>query len=106
MGCDAVETACDLADLEARPDGPYAMTTVHGGEPLSEAVWFLLHCASPDDAYFDGCRAAVGVSIGSPTWAAELRAAFADPGGFSSRVLAAEQRQAEPGGPADPRRGS
>jgi hypothetical protein len=75
----------------------------HAGEPLSEAVWFLLNCASPDDAYFDGCRAAVGVSIGSPTWAAELRAAFTDPSGFSAGVLAAEERHAEPGAAADRR---
>lgn len=41
------------------------MSTWHDKESLSEALWFLLFCTDPDDAYFDGCRAAVGITIGS-----------------------------------------
>lgn len=92
-GCDTIEVACDLAWMEVHPDepfGPVCLTTAHANESLSEALWFLLNCACPDDVYFDGCRAAMAVSIGSPTWAAELRGALSDPGGFSARVLAAK----------------
>ncbi len=88
--CERVHDAFDLADLDQRPDGPYAMSTWHSREPLSEALWFLLACAAPDSAYFDGCRAAVGLTIGSVVWAAEVRAALAAPAEFSAAVLAAE----------------
>lgn len=85
--CERVHDTFDGADLARRPDGPWAMTTWHADEPLSEAIWFALFVAWPDDAFADGCRSVVGVSVGSPAWAAGLRAAFAAPGGFSARVL-------------------
>jgi hypothetical protein len=76
--CERVHDLFDEVDLELRPDGPWAITTWHSEEPLSEAIRFALSSAWPDDAFADGCRAVVGVSVGSPEWAAELRAAFAD----------------------------
>ena len=99
--CERVHDIFDEIDLARRPDGPWAMTTWHSREPLSEAIWFALFSAWPDDAFADGCRSVVGVSIGSPDWAAELRAAFTDPSEFSARVLAAESQDAEPGAAAD-----
>jgi hypothetical protein len=83
--CSRVHDLFDLAELELRPDGPWAMSTWHGAEPLSEALWFLLSCSWPDDAYFDGCRAAVGIVMNSPTWAAEVRAALSAPRDFLAR---------------------
>src|SRR5437016_766034 len=51
-GCERVHDLFDLADLELRPDGPFAMSTWHSKEPLSEALWFFLFCTFPDEAYF------------------------------------------------------
>src|SRR5947208_1034072 len=74
--CERVHDAFDLADLGWRPDGPWAMTTWHTDDSLAEAVWFALFVAWPDAAFEDTCGSLVGVSIGSPEWAAEVRAAF------------------------------
>jgi hypothetical protein len=90
--CERVHDCFDTAELKLRPDGPWAMSTWHSKEPLSEALWFLLTCAAPDDAYFDGCRAAIGLTVGSPEWAAEVRAALSAPSEFSARVIASDKR--------------
>jgi hypothetical protein len=86
--CERVHDLFDDSDLELRPDGPWCMSTWHVREPLSEAIWFALFSAWPDDAFIEGCQSVVGVSIGSSAWATELHAAFVDPLGFSARVLA------------------
>ncbi len=85
--CERVHDTFDAVDLDLRPDGPWVMTTWHSAQPLFEAIWFALLTAWPDDAFAEGCRAVVGVSVGSWVWAEELRAAFAAPGEFSARVL-------------------
>jgi len=85
--CEWVHDAFDAAVIARRPDGPWAMTTWHGKDPLSQAIWFALFAAWPDDTFADGCRSVVGVSVGSRAWAAEMRAAFAGPGEFSTQVL-------------------
>ena len=85
--CEHVHDAFDMADLDWRPDGPWAMITWHTDDPLAEAAWFALYCAWPDAAFEDSCGSVVGISVGSPAWATELRAAFADPGAFSARYL-------------------
>jgi hypothetical protein len=92
--CERVHDLFDRADMELRPDGPFAMSTWHRDEPLSDALWFLLFNAYPDDAYFDGCRAGVVITLGSPTWAAEVRVALSDSAAFSKRVLSKEKGQA------------
>lgn len=88
--CERVHDAFDAADLARRPNGPWAMTTWHRNDPLSEAIWFAMFTAWPDDAFADRCRSVVAVSIASPAWAAELREAFAAPGEFSARMLDSE----------------
>jgi len=88
--CERVHDIFDEVELELRPDGPWAMTTWHSSEPLSEAIWFALFSAWPDDAFAYGCRSVVGVSVGSPRWAAEMRSAFAAPGEFIAAWLAGE----------------
>ena len=98
--CERVHDAIDLADLEWRPDGPWAMTTWHAREPLAEAIWFALFVAWPDPTFEDNCGSVVGVSIGSPAWAAELRTAFAAPSEFSARHVD-NAADAEPGAAAD-----
>ena len=75
-GCERVHDLFDEADVERSPDGPFAMSTWHASEPLAEAAWFALFNAFPDDAFFDGCRSTLGITIGSPKSAAEMRAAF------------------------------
>ena len=95
--CERVHDIFDEVELELRPDGPWAMTTWHTDEPLAEAIWFALFSAWPDEAFADGCRSVIGVSVGSPGWAAEVRAAFMAPGEFSAAWLAGgDSPDAEP----------
>jgi hypothetical protein len=75
-GCERVHDLFDEAYLERSPEGPVAMSTWHVDEPLAEAVRFVLYYAFPDDTFADGCRSTVGITIGSATWAAEVRAGF------------------------------
>ena len=98
--CERVHDIFDESDLHLRPHGPWCMSTWHSDEPLAEAIWFALFSAWPDGAFADGCRSVVGVSVGSPEWGTELRAAFAAPGEFSVRQLGNVQ-DAEPDTAAD-----
>jgi len=86
--CERVHLAFDLADIEWRPDGPWAVTTGHARDPLADAIWFALFCARPDAAFEETCGSVLGVAVGSAGWAAELRAAFAAPSEFDARHLA------------------
>jgi hypothetical protein len=88
--CERVHDLFDVADLELRPEGPYAMSACHAGKSLAEALWFFLFCSLPDEAYLDECRAAVAVTLGSKEWADEVRAALSCPEEFSSRLLSSE----------------
>lgn len=85
--CDRVHASFDEAAVTRSPEGPCVMSTSHEGESLEVALWFLLVCASPDHAFADGCRSAVAISIGAPSWAAAMRAAMVDPDGFTARVV-------------------
>ena len=79
--CERVHDTVDDVHLAANsfsPDALTLMTTWHSKEPLSEAIWFALNCASPSDGYDEGCASIVGLIIGAPNWAAEIRAAFSD----------------------------
>lgn len=100
--CERVHLAFDLADVEWRPDGPWAVTTGHPRDPLAEAIWFALFCAWPDAAFEETCGSVLGLAIGSPGWAAELRAAFAAPSEFNTRHLRSAP-DTEPGAAADGR---
>jgi hypothetical protein len=51
------------------------MTTWHAQESLSEAMDATLLTLSPDDASAPGCDAVIGISIGEPEWADEIREA-------------------------------
>lgn len=88
--CSRVHDLFDLVDLERAPNGPWVMSTWHENEPLAEAIWFSLFNAYPDDAFFDGCRSTLGLSLGSSTWAAEIRQAFSDPRKFNKDVVESE----------------
>ncbi len=88
--CERVHDIID--EEEVGPNTPaigdrVVLTTWHAAEPLAEAIWFVLHNSWPDQAYESGCRATFAIAIGSPAWATEIRAAFSNPGAFSSRVL-------------------
>src|SRR4051812_28214797 len=50
-GCEQVHDLFDVADLALRPDGPFAMSTWHSKEPLSDALWFFLSCSFPAEEY-------------------------------------------------------
>jgi hypothetical protein len=68
-------------------DGSHIMTTWHADKPLSEALWFGLNAAFPDDRFFDACRSLVAVCIGNHAWAMEIEHALEDTGRFNEKVL-------------------
>jgi hypothetical protein len=78
--CERVHDLFDRADLGLRPEGPYAMSTWHDRDSLPQALWFFHSCTFPDDAYADGCRAAVALTIESERWADEVKSALAAAG--------------------------
>lgn len=89
--CKRVHDIFDETDMALRLDADaIVMSTWHDDEPLSEAIWFALNCAWPDEAYEDDCKAVVGISIGNSNWTTEMIEAFRDPRAFSERVLASE----------------
>jgi len=69
-----------------QPAGRIALTTAQPGEPIGEAIWHVLYCSMPDDAFAQDCGSTLGITIGSQAWAAEMRAAFTDPIAFSLRL--------------------
>jgi hypothetical protein len=77
--CERVHDVFDEVEVDRFPDRPVVMSTWHDKETLSEAIWFAIFLAFPDDANADRCRAVVGVTIGSPQWHNEMRAAFTSP---------------------------
>lgn len=88
--CERVHDIFDEVSLEAAPrsDGDaVVMTTWHADKPLSEAIWFSLFSAWPDDGCSNGCDAILGLSIGSEAFDSEIQSAFADPAAFSAAVL-------------------
>jgi hypothetical protein len=88
--CERVHDLFDKVDGERSPGGPWAISTWHQDEPLSEALWFTLFNTYPDSDFFDDCRSAVGIAVGSSEWAGEIRGAMADPRAFNARVVRAD----------------
>ena len=91
--CERVHDIIDEEEVGPNPP-PHVdrvvMTTWHAGEPLAEAIWFVLNNSWPDEGYRDGCASTLGVTIGSAEWAAEIHSTFSDPRGFSAGVLERE----------------
>jgi hypothetical protein len=90
--CERVHDLIDEVEAireQANPDDESViMTSWHHDEPLSEAIWFALRCALPDDPYIDGCKATLAISVGCSEWAAQIRAALNDPKKFSDEHVA------------------
>ena len=89
--CERVHDIIDEIDGDpftclGAPAGSVIMTTWHASEPLSEAIWFVLRCAFPDDHFFESTRCTLAVSIGSGEWAAEVATAFEAPDAFVDSV--------------------
>jgi hypothetical protein len=86
--CERVHDVIDEVDVHRDPDSDSVlMTTWHTDEDLSDVVYFALNIAWPDDGFADGCGATVAVCIDDPASAEAVRAAFADPRGFTARYL-------------------
>ena len=75
-GCERLETCFDEADIYVRGDEAdgVIMTTSHVGEPLAEALWFAVNTAWPSGEFEGAAGAVVAAAVGSPAWAAEIRA--------------------------------
>ena len=52
------------------------MTTWHGDEPLSEAVWYFRNCAWPAETIAPHCKNWVAVDIDNPEWINQIFATF------------------------------
>jgi hypothetical protein len=93
--CERVHDLIDEVEglrAEANPnDDSVVLTSWHKDESLAEAIWFVLYCTCPDEKFLDEYRSTVAISIGSPKWAAEIRAAFTDPKKFSDERLSADE---------------
>jgi hypothetical protein len=90
-GCERAHDLIDDVTLLVEPPVPgdsVIMTTWHAGQPLGEALLFLLCAAWPDAAYEETTGCALAVSIGSPAIAAEIREALAHPDSFIAKWCA------------------
>jgi hypothetical protein len=94
--CERVHDIFDEEAVDMRTDGPWAMTNWHSEEPLVDAIWFTLICACPDEAFAEGCKSTIGISIGSTEWASEIRTAFARPADFIAYWNAEDSRDEDP----------
>jgi len=82
-----VHDLIDLADIDMHPEGPWAMTTWHEDESLSEALWHVLNVSWPDSAFEHDCTSTLAISMGNADWATEIHSAFNDPSSFTTRIL-------------------
>lgn len=83
--CERVHNAFDEAAVargSGNTDAAVIMTTAHADEPLSEALWFALMTAFPDDTYDKSCQAVVAIVIGNDEYATAVRDAFRNPRAF------------------------
>ncbi len=82
--CERVHDAFDeVRDREA----PAPVTTTwHADDTLDQAVWFALYTACPHDQLIETCTATVFIVAGRDDWAAQVRAALADPEALTARV--------------------
>jgi len=82
--CERVHDIVDAKRDDSTPPSTVdrvVMTTWHDNESLAEALCFALG-AWPDEGYEEECRSTLGIAIGSPSWAAEIRRAFSEPREF------------------------
>lgn len=80
--CERVHDIIDEEHVGPNPSPEVSgvvMTTWHANESLAEAIRFALVDACPHEYYAENCGSTLGVSIGSSTWAADMRAAFSNP---------------------------
>jgi hypothetical protein len=70
-----VHDSCELAELEFDPQGARGviMTTWHDDEPLSEAIWFFVSAAFPDESYEKTCLEWIVVGVGTDQWNESVR---------------------------------
>jgi hypothetical protein len=85
-GCSRAHDIFDEVELELRPGGPWALTTLHPRESLASALWFAMFSSWPEETFTKSCRSVVAISIGSTKWATEIRDAFQDTAKFNARV--------------------
>ncbi len=93
-GCERVHDVFDetLVEMEIdgempADDGHLVMTTWHSKESLGDALFFLLVCATPCEAYEESCATTLVITIGTSQESNELiRRALRDPEGFLERV--------------------
>jgi hypothetical protein len=81
-GCERVHDLFDeeiVSNVMDEDTDSTIMTTWHDDETLVQAAWFALFVAFPTESFARTCRAVVGVTVGSPVYAAEVRTALRSP---------------------------
>jgi len=73
--CERAHDSFDLADLEFDPQGARGviMTTWHEDEPLSDAIWFFISAAFPDESYEKSCLEWIVAAVGTNQWNESVR---------------------------------
>jgi hypothetical protein len=91
-GCERVHDIIDEVSIGSNPPPeiyPGIMTTWHEGESFDQALWTFLNCTYPYDTYWDGCKAAIAITIGlQPDLQTRTDFALANPDEFAQQVLA------------------
>lgn len=80
--CERVHDIFDEVFVEEYWDGEdesVIMTTWHDDESLKEALWYFVHCATPAQAYEEGCRSWVAASVGNSEWSERIFTLLAEP---------------------------
>lgn len=75
-GCSFVHDMFDLASIDANR---FVLSSWHSDEALSDALWFALCDAWPDEDEFPSAAAAAVVLAVEELWLAEVRRLVADP---------------------------
>ncbi len=71
-----LEASFDWARLQRENferTGRVIMTTSHDGESLTEAAWFALHVAFPDDGWAEGTGTTILATVANQSWSSEIR---------------------------------
>lgn len=98
-GCEKFHDVIDETDLEVHPeetDDTVVLTTWHDSESLASALWFAVNTIGPARAYEQTCNTVMAISVGSPTWLAEIEGWLADPQRLTESVLAVSESDGNP----------
>ncbi len=75
---DLVDRAIVLRELRDNREYPI-MTTWHQDETLTDALWFFLNAAYPDESFEATFKSRLAISVGNHEWAREIQTQLGSP---------------------------